>query len=71
MASRAPRAENSPALKYPDGSLLPPVSVSDGSPWLAAEAQRAGLAPTTTPEQLRERVVAAQGTPAYSRHRIS
>jgi len=29
------------------------------------EAQRAGVAPTTTPEQLRDRVAAAQWLPEY------
>ena len=76
MMVRAARAlaENSPALKDPDGSLLPPVKhlrrvAVEIAIAVGLEAQRAGLAPATTPDELRERVVAAQWTPAYSSHR--
>ena len=76
MMVRAARAlaENSPALKDPDGSLLPPVKhlrrvAVEIAIAVGLEAQRAGLAPATTPDELRERVVAAQWTSAYSSHR--
>ena len=76
MMVRAARAlaENSPALKDADGSLLPPVKhlrrvAVEIAVAVGLEAQRAGLAPATTPDELRERVVAAQWTPAYSSHR--
>lgn len=76
MMVRAARAlaENSPALKDPDGSLLPPVKhlrrvAVEIAIAVGLEAQRAGLAPATTPDELRRRVVAAQWTPAYSSHR--
>ena len=62
---------SSPALRDPSASLLPALTDVRGvaveiAVAVAAEAQRAGLAPLTTPEELRARVVATQWTPAYA-----
>ena len=61
---------NSPALKDPDAPLLPLLTdVRDVAIEIAiavaTEAQNAGVAPKTTPEELRAKVVAAQWTPDY------
>ena len=60
----------SPARKDPSGSLLPRLrdvrAVARAiATAVGLEAQRAGVAPTTTPEQLRDRVAAAQWLPEY------
>ena len=62
---------NSPALKDPSAPLLPKLTdVRDVAIEIAiavaTEAQRAGLAPETSAEELRARVVATQWTPAYA-----
>jgi malate dehydrogenase (oxaloacetate-decarboxylating) len=61
---------SSPALSDPRAPLLPVLTdVRDAAVEIAVavatEAQRAGLAPVTTPEELRGRVIATQWTPAY------
>ena len=61
---------NSPALQDPSASLLPALTdvreVAVKSLWpLPTEAQRSGLAPKTSAEELRADVVANQWTPAY------
>ena len=61
---------NSPALKDDSASLLPALGdLRDIAVQIATavglEAQRAGVAPATTEEELRRRVIAAQWTPAY------
>ncbi len=61
---------NSPALKDPDAPLLPLLTdVRDVAIEIAiavaTEAQNAGVAPKTTPEELRAKVVAAQWMPDY------
>ena len=61
---------NSPALKDPDAPLLPLLTdVRDVAIEIAiavaTEAQNAGVAPKTTPEELRAKVVAAQWSPEY------
>jgi len=60
----------SPARKDPSGSLLPRLrdvrAVARAiATAVGLEAQRAGVAPTTTPDQLRDRVAAAQWLPEY------
>jgi len=60
----------SPARKDPSGSLLPRLrDVRAVARAIATavrlEAQRAGVAPTTTPDQLRDRAAAAQWMPEY------
>jgi malate dehydrogenase (oxaloacetate-decarboxylating) len=63
-------AEHSPALTDPASSLLPPLgdlrSVAvEVACAIGEAAQREGLAPPTTPDELRARVVASQWYPAY------
>jgi malate dehydrogenase (oxaloacetate-decarboxylating) len=64
-------AANSPALKDPSASLLPAVGdlrkvAIQIATAVGLEAQRAGVAPKTTEEELRRRVISAQWTPAYT-----
>jgi malate dehydrogenase (oxaloacetate-decarboxylating) len=64
-------AETSPSLEDPSGPLLPALrdlrhEAVEVAFAIGLEAQRAGLAPRTTPEELRARVVASQWTPAYA-----
>ena len=64
-------AANSPALKDPSASLLPAVGdlrrvAVQIAIAVGLEAQRAGVAPATTEEELRRRVIEAQWTPAYT-----
>jgi malate dehydrogenase (oxaloacetate-decarboxylating) len=61
---------SSPALEDPSASLLPALAdvrevAVEIAVAVAAEAQRAGLAPKTSPEELRAKVVASQWLPAY------
>ena len=61
---------SSPALEDPSASLLPALAdvrevAVEIAVAVAAEAQRAGLAPETSPEELRAKVVASQWLPAY------
>ena len=64
-------AEHSPALRDPTASLLPPlrnirpVAVAIAIA-VGLEAQRAGLAPKTSQEELIRRVTQGQWTPQYS-----
>jgi malate dehydrogenase (oxaloacetate-decarboxylating) len=63
-------AEHSPALKDPTASLLPPLRHIRGVAVAIAitvglEAQRAGLAPQTSKEELVRRVTEGQWTPRY------
>ena len=62
---------NSPALKDPSASLLPAISdlrqvAIQIATAVGLEAQRAGVAPAATEEELRRRVISAQWTPAYT-----
>jgi malate dehydrogenase (oxaloacetate-decarboxylating) len=64
--------ENSPALHDPQGSLLPAISdirkvAVDVAVAVGTEAQREGLALPTSVQALREKVIASQWTPAYTR----
>ena len=70
IAAARKLAELSPALRDPAASLLPPLgdlrSVAvDVACAIGDAAQREGLAPPTTPEALRARVVASQWYPSY------
>ena len=70
LAAGRKLAANSPALKDPSGRLLPAlgdlrnvavqIAIAVGQ-----EAQKAGVAPETTEEELRRRVISGQWTPAY------
>src|SRR4029077_10104417 len=61
---------NSPALKDPSASLLSPLKDSrrvarDIAVAVGIEAQKEGLAPKTSEDELRQRVLKAQWTPTY------
>jgi len=62
---------NSPALKDPAASLLPALTdirrvAVEIAYAVALEAQNAGVAPKRTEEELRQRVITTQWTPAYA-----
>jgi malate dehydrogenase (oxaloacetate-decarboxylating) len=70
LAAARALAENSPALQNPSASLLPTLgNLRQVAVHLATavglEAQRAGVAPKTTEDELRQRVMATQWSPAY------
>ena len=70
LAAARVLAESSPALHDPSASLLPALAdlrqvAVDIATAVGLEAQRAGVAPKTTEEALRQRVMATQWTPAY------
>jgi malate dehydrogenase (oxaloacetate-decarboxylating) len=71
LAAARALAENSPALQDTSASLLPAladlrkVAVQIATA-VSLEAQRAGVAPKTSEDELRQRVIARQWTPAYS-----
>jgi malate dehydrogenase (oxaloacetate-decarboxylating) len=70
LAAGRALGEHTPALKGKDAPLLPSVhdlrSVAiEIAVAVGAEAQRAGLAPTTTADVLRQNVVANQWQPSY------
>jgi malate dehydrogenase (oxaloacetate-decarboxylating) len=63
-------AEKSPALENASASLLPALGdirkvAAHIATAVSLEAQNAGVAPKTSPEELRQRVIATQWTPAY------
>jgi len=70
VAAAQALGEHSPARTDPSGSLLPALrdvrAVARAiATAVGLEAQRAGVAPTTSPEQFRDRVASTQWTPAY------
>jgi malate dehydrogenase (oxaloacetate-decarboxylating) len=70
LAAARVLGEYSPARTDPSGSLLPRLrdvrAVARAiATAVGLEAQRAGVAPKTSPEQLRDRIAATQWTPAY------
>jgi malate dehydrogenase (oxaloacetate-decarboxylating) len=70
LAAARVLAEHSPALEDAAASLLPALTdvrkaAAEIAFAIGLEAQRAGVAPTTTEEELRDRVTASQWTPAY------
>ncbi len=72
LAAARTLGANSPALKDASASLLPALGdLRDIAVQIATavglEAQRAGVAPATTEEELRRRVISAQWTPDYPR----
>jgi malate dehydrogenase (oxaloacetate-decarboxylating) len=72
LAAARALGENSPAIKNPSGSLLPALHdvrmvARAIAMAVGLEAQRAGVAPETSPEELRDRVAAAQWMPEYAR----
>ena len=72
LAAARALGEYSPARTDPNGSLLPPLRDVRGvaraiATAVGLEAQRAGVAPPTGADELRDRVAAAQWTPEYPR----
>jgi malate dehydrogenase (oxaloacetate-decarboxylating) len=71
LAAARTLGANSPALKDSSASLLPRLTdirrvAAEIAIAVGVEAQKEGLAPKTTEDELRQRVSAAQWTPAYS-----
>jgi malate dehydrogenase (oxaloacetate-decarboxylating) len=71
LAAARALAEKSPALADPSASLLPALSdlrkvAAHIAKAVGLEAQRDGVAPKTSADELRQQVVATQWTPAYS-----
>jgi malate dehydrogenase (oxaloacetate-decarboxylating) len=70
LAAARALAGNSPALKDASASLLPPLTdirrvAAQIAVAVGIEAQKDGLAPTLTQDELHQRVIAVQWTPAY------
>ena len=70
LAAARALGANSPALKDPSASLLPPLTdirrvAADIALAVGIEAQRNGVAPKLGQEELRRRVHESQWTPAY------
>jgi malate dehydrogenase (oxaloacetate-decarboxylating) len=71
LAAARELGEHSPARNDPSGSLLPAIrdvrAVARAiATAVGQEAQRAGVAPRTSPDELRDRVAAEQWMPEYS-----
>jgi malate dehydrogenase (oxaloacetate-decarboxylating) len=71
LAAARTLAGNSPALKDPSASLLPPLTelrrvAAEIAFAVGRQAQRDGVAPTVSDDELRERVLKTQWTPAYT-----
>jgi malate dehydrogenase (oxaloacetate-decarboxylating) len=71
LAAARALAGNSPALKDSSASLLPPLTdirrvAAQIAVAVGIEAQKDGLAPKLAEDELRQRVTAAQWTPAYA-----
>src|SRR5262245_61733317 len=76
LAAARALSENSPSLQDASSSLLPALAdLRQVAVRLATavglEAQRAGVAPKTNEDELRQRVMATQWSPAYSSFAIS
>jgi malate dehydrogenase (oxaloacetate-decarboxylating) len=70
LAAARTLGANSPALKDSSASLLPRLTdirrvAAEIAVAVGIQAQKEGLAPKTTEDELRQRVAAAQWTPAY------
>jgi malate dehydrogenase (oxaloacetate-decarboxylating) len=70
MAAGRALGENSPAVSDPSAALLPALKdlraiARQIAFAVGAEAQKAGLAPPTSPDELRDRIAATQWTPEY------
>jgi len=70
LAAARTLAANSPALKDPSASLLPPLTelrrvAAEIAFAVGMEAQKNGVAPELTEDELRRRVLETQWTPAY------
>src|SRR5258708_32352385 len=70
LAAARELGANSPALKDSSASLLPRLTdirrvAAEIAIAVGVEAQKEGLAPKTTEDELSQRVSVARGTPAY------
>jgi len=70
LAAARKLGENSPALQDPSASLLPPLKdirrvAADIAIAVGIEAQKNGVAPKVSEDELRQRVLKTQWTPAY------
>jgi malate dehydrogenase (oxaloacetate-decarboxylating) len=70
LAAARALGANSPAFKDPSASLLPPLTdirrvAADIALAVGVEAQKDGVAPKSSEEELRQRVTSTQWTPAY------
>jgi malate dehydrogenase (oxaloacetate-decarboxylating) len=70
LAAARALAANSPALKDPSASLLPPLTdlrrvAAQIALAVGLQAQKDGVAPKLAEDELRQRVIAAQWTPVY------
>jgi malate dehydrogenase (oxaloacetate-decarboxylating) len=71
LAAARALAANSPALKNPSASLLPPLTqlrkvAASIAIAVGVEAQKNGVAPKLSEDELRDRVLKTQWTPAYT-----
>ena len=71
LAAARTLAGNSPALEDPSASLLPPLTelrrvAAEIAVAVGMEAQKDGVAPEISEEELRQRVLKTQWTPAYT-----
>lgn len=71
LAAARTLAGNSPALQDPSASLLPPLTelrrvAAEIAVAVGIQAQRDGVAPELSEDQLRQRVLKTQWTPAYT-----
>jgi len=71
LAAARALAANSPALKNPSASLLPPLAdirrvAAEIAFAVGVEAQKDGVAPKVSEDELRHRVLKTQWTPAYA-----
>lgn len=71
LAAARVLAGNSPALKDSSASLLPPLTdirrvAVEMAIAVGIEAQKGGVAPKVSEDELRQRVIAAQWTPSYT-----
>ena len=71
LAAARTLAANSPALKDPAASLLPPLTeirrvAAEIAVTVGIEAQKEGVAPEISEDELRQRVRQTQWTPAYT-----
>ncbi len=71
LAAARALAANSPALQDPSGSLLPPLTelrrvAAEIAVAVGMQAQKDGVAPPISEDELRQRVLKIQWTPAYT-----
>ena len=72
LAAARALAENSPVLKHPSASLLPPLTdlrrvAAEIAFAVGVEAQKSGVAPKVNEDELRQRVIETQWAPDYAK----